>query len=77
MSSDILDKMVIPLRPEDVEKIMRPVNGEGGLQSLFRQLKKHIKQNNNIDISFDDAEKITRYTTQYGPGGFQARFPGV
>ncbi|MHB1461707.1 MAG: DUF3644 domain-containing protein [Armatimonadota bacterium] len=74
MSSEILDKMTIELLPTDVERMMRQVNGQGGLQSLFRRLKTCIKQN-NVEISFNDAEKISRYASEYGPGGYQGRFP--
>ncbi len=74
MSSEILDKMVVRLKPEDTVKMKRPVNGQGGHQTLFRRLKKGIRQN-DIVITYDDAVTILKYAFQYGQGGFQSRFP--
>lgn len=63
----------IKLTSEEVERLRRPVEGRGGLQSLLRRLGKSILQDGTLVVSDEDVEKIRRYTGRYGQGGFQDR----
>ena len=66
--------MKIQLSKEDCERLLRPVIGSGGFQSLLRRLQNGLdKKSGVLDISESDMEKCVRYTANYGPGGFQER----
>ncbi len=64
--------IVIDLPPDELEYLRRPVAGQGGFQSLLRRLQNQIAVNQLV-LSHSDAERLLRYATQYGPGGFQDR----
>ena len=66
--------MKIQLTKEDMEQFRRPINGNGGFQTLLRRLRAQINpQTNELDLRESDMEKIERYSSQYGLGGFQDR----
>ncbi|MHB8560815.1 MAG: hypothetical protein ACYDAP_06585 [Thermoplasmataceae archaeon] len=65
--------LIIKLTPEDKEKLMRPVTGEGGWQSLARQLKRQIRDDDSLIIDQRQLERIIRYSQSYGEGGWQER----
>jgi hypothetical protein len=58
--------------------LMRKVSGQGGFQSLLRTLQKGYDRNTRIvTLSGEQVEKINRYTSQYGTGGFEDRLDGI
>lgn len=66
------------LQPAEAEALMRNVAGIGGFQSLLRSLQKSFdKQTSVVSLTGDHIEKINRYTTQYGAGGFEDRLDGI
>jgi hypothetical protein len=68
----------VQLTPEEVQILRRPVNGEGGFQSLLRGLQKNLdRKTNQLTVTAGQFEKIIRYTSQYGSGGFEDRLAPV
>jgi hypothetical protein len=65
------------LNTVEVEQIMKPVRGEGGMQSVLRRLQAQLRENPNGVVAFDigagDFERIFACVIGYGSGGFQAR----
>ena len=66
------------LKPAEASALMRPVNGQGGFQSLLRALQKQFdRASSTVTITDDQVEKINRYSKDYGAGGFEDRLDGV
>ncbi len=66
--------MKIQLSKETSQKLLRPVKGSGGFQSLLRRLQESLdKETDVLNICESDMEKYFRYTSDYGQGGFQDR----
>lgn len=62
----------IPLSARAIAALSKPVNGQGGHQTLLRRLQKQI-DDGVLSVSPADAEKMLRYLLSYGTGGFQQR----
>jgi hypothetical protein len=54
------------------EYLSRPINGEGGFQSLLRKMQRQLASG-WIELSDADVERWVRYSTEYGSGGFEDR----
>lgn len=66
------------LTPDEAARLMRPVVGTGGFQSLLRGLQKcYDKKTHVVTLTGDQIEKINRYSQNYGAGGFEDRLDGV
>lgn len=66
------------LTDQEAEALMRPVNGQGGFQSLLRSLQKQFDQESGVvTLNADQIEKINRYAQEYGAGGFEDRLDGI
>lgn len=66
------------LNADEAGALMRPVNGQGGFQSLLRALQKSFdRKTKTVTLTGDQIEKINRYTTDYGAGGFEDRLDGI
>ncbi|MFQ6060546.1 MAG: hypothetical protein ACE5KV_04495 [Thermoplasmata archaeon] len=68
------------LTEEEYEIIVRPVEGQGGFQSLLRTIQSRLSQptlegleERAFYLSYDEMERLQRYSEQYGEGGFQQR----
>ena len=59
-----------------LEFIKRPIRGEGGHQSLLRKLQSNL-DGRILRLNQDDCERLHRYATQYGQGGFQGRLRSI
>lgn len=70
-------ELVIKLTADDKDQLMKPVVGEGGWQSLIRQLKEQISSDNTLSINQRQLERIIRYSQLYGEGGWQERLEVV
>ena len=68
--------IVVELTPSQVEYLNRPVRGQGGYQSFLKRLQRNMN-GNLLRLSRKDCEKIVRYATRYGQGGFQARLRSI
>lgn len=66
--------VISTLRPEELEVIRRPVEGQGGMQSFLRALLPRIKSDGSLSLSIQEAERVRKYAEDYGEGGFQERF---
>lgn len=51
---------------------MRPVQGQGGFQQLLRKLQSQLV-GCVLTLDASDAERLERYSSAYGLGGFQDR----
>ncbi len=68
----------IKLDSNAIEQLLKPVNGDGGYQSLMRKLQAQYNHNNGIlEYDGDDLEKLKRYANEYESGGFQGRFKAI
>ena len=62
----------------EAEALMRKVNGQGGFQTLLRELQRSFdRRTRTVRLSGDQIEKINRYSQQYGAGGFEDRLDGI
>lgn len=68
--------MDVSLSSTSVMRLMRPVNGRGGFQQLLRKLQLRL-QGSVLTVDPDDCERLARYSSSYGTGGFQARTTGA
>lgn len=66
-------KFTVQLTTEEAELLRRPIEGEGGFQSLLRDLQANLKPDNTMTIPAYRIEPINRYAHEYGGGGFQQR----
>jgi hypothetical protein len=71
-------KRTITLSPDQERAFTRPVVGSGGFQSLLRDLHKgYDPRTRQLTLSGEQIERIVRYTTEYGWGGFEDRLAGL
>lgn len=66
----------IKLTAEDLQLLHREVVGEGGFQSLLRQLKRALK-GDVLNVDSDTFERMERYSQRYGDGGWERRLGGL
>jgi hypothetical protein len=67
----------IELSPDAHERLMRPIAGQGGFQSLLRSLQGATSTGGVLILTPDDVQRIARYVHSYGGGGFQGRLDAV
>lgn len=66
------------LEMDEASAFLKPVNGTGGFQSLLRALQKsYDRRTRTVTLTGDQIEKINRYTSEYGEGGFEDRLKGI
>jgi hypothetical protein len=70
-------RLMVKLGPDEAERLRLPARGEGGMQSLQRQLQAQLTADGTLTITPVQVEKIVRYAQSYGEGGFQGRFQGI
>lgn len=76
MAKDVDRK--IQLTPEEIEILRRPVNGEGGFQGLLRGLQGNLDRRTGVlTVTQEQFDRIIRYTSKYGWGGFEGRLEVV
>ena len=68
--------MRLHLTEEQVEFLERPVRGQGGYQSLLTRLQSQLR-GNCLTLTLTDCEKVVRYSSNYGQGGFQSRLQPI
>ncbi|OFW05442.1 MAG: hypothetical protein A3I61_14605 [Acidobacteria bacterium RIFCSPLOWO2_02_FULL_68_18] len=66
----------ITLGPKALEVLGRPVVGQGGFQTLLRQMQAAV-QGRDLSLTPDQVAKVVRYVEKYGQGGFQGRLDTV
>ncbi len=72
-----ISKLTIKLTDEEAELIKKEARGEGGMQSLLREVQHGIKSDNTVTLTPVQISRIIRYTSNYGGGGFQGRLRGL
>jgi hypothetical protein len=65
-------RIAVELTEGELEILNRPVRGSGGFQGLLRRLQRNVVERTLI-LEVQDIERILRYATDYGEGGFQSR----
>lgn len=59
------------IEAEEVEPLLRPVNGLEGFQSLLKRLKRaYSPEKGELSLYAEDVQAIVGYSTKYGQGGF-------
>jgi hypothetical protein len=69
--------ITIQLTPKEADPLRKEVKGDGGMEDLLRRLQKKLKDDNTISLSSDDIEKVLRYSSAYGQGGFENKLIGL
>lgn len=49
------------------------INGNGGFQRLVRMLAERLETSAVLNLSPEEFQRIVRYATEYGDGGYQLR----
>jgi hypothetical protein len=62
----------LDLTTADATTLMKPIRGRGGFQNLLRKLQQQLGDP-QLEVSPTDRERLSRYATAYGGGGFQQR----
>lgn len=60
------------LSSDEIGRLLKPVRGQGGWQSLLRKLQSQI-EGNVLVLTQEDVARILRYREKYGSGGWQGR----
>lgn len=69
-------RLTFTLSPDAVEALGRPVVGQGGFQSLLRQIQA-LLVSNELTLTPELISRIVRYVQDYGGGGFQNRLDTI
>ena len=64
------------LPADAADALARPIVGQGGFQSLLRQLQGLLKDG-ELTLTPELIAKMVRYVQDYGQGGFQGRLDTV
>ena len=63
------------LNQDEMTELDVPAEGTGGFQALMHRLQADLnRETGEICVSDEDVDRLRRYCTDYGPGGFQGRF---
>ncbi|MBI5248802.1 MAG: hypothetical protein HY912_04850 [Desulfomonile tiedjei] len=67
----------VNVTPEAAAKIRKPVEGNGGFQTLFRKLQGQLGSRGSVlTLTDQDLERIERYKS-YEPGGYEDRLEAL
>ena len=69
-------RLTFTLPPEAIEALGRPVVGQGGFQSLLRQIQA-LLVGNELTLTPELIGRIVRYVQDYGGGGVQGRLDTI
>ena len=69
--------IIVTLTTKEATRLLRPVTGQGGWQTLTRKLQNRLTKDNKLMIYEGEIETIRRYTEDYGVGGWESRLGGV
>ncbi len=68
----------IDLTAEGLKRLVRPVSGSGGFQSLIRSIQASVDRGRQcVELRNRQVERIEAYVTKYGRGGFQGQLDEV
>ena len=69
-------RLAFTLSPDAVGALSRPVVGQGGFQSLLRQIQA-LLVGNELTLTPELIDKLVRYVQDYGGGAFQGRLDTI
>jgi len=69
--------VTITLTNDEAELVRKEAVGKGGHQSLLRRLQKKLTDDNTLELTPTEIERILRYGLNYGQGGFQGRLAAI
>jgi hypothetical protein len=72
-----ITRVTMQLTPEEAAPIRKEAAGIGGMQSLLRELQVSLQPDNSITLTPYQVQRILKYTSSYGQGGFQGRLRGL
>ena len=70
------DELIVKLEPDQIEFLQRPLRGQGGYQTLLARLQANM-DGDRLRLTRTDCERVVRYGTRYGQGGFQTRLQSI
>jgi|GEM_PF-97703 death-on-curing protein len=73
----IPEPLTITLDAKERSLLMRSVRGEGGWNSLLRNLQSKLDRGGRIDLTPTEIQRIRNYSEHHGVGGFQSRLAPV
>lgn len=66
------------LSPEEMEPLFKELKNAGGFQSLIKKLQsQYSDKDKRIILENEDIERIARYSSKYGGGGWQERLSAL
>lgn len=68
--------MTLRLTQQEIAILRRPVNGQGGFQTLFRTLQARLQPSGDIELTDAQLGRILRHIS-YRPGGFETRLDDI
>lgn len=68
--------MTLRLTQQEIAILRRPVNGQGGFQTLFRALQARLQPSGDIELTDAQLGRILRHIS-YRPGGFETRLDDI
>ncbi len=71
------ERVVIKIDPECVALLAKPAEGPGGFQGLVRRLQRARVGKDWLALDAKTVERLQRYASKYGDGGFERRFRSV
>lgn len=70
--------MEVTLTQTEMEFLLREVKGEGGFQGLLQQLRNKLDiSTGSIALFPKECERVSRYATKYGVGGWEDMLRGA
>jgi len=71
-------RVEVRLTAEELAIVCRPINGEGGWQTLLRRLLARLNSlTGDMSVRTQELDDIERYAYAYGEGGYQERFRAI
>lgn len=67
-----MGNITLKLNPAEVGELQKSVSGQGGYQTLLRELQPKISANGSLTVDDELLGRIIR-SCKYGSGGFQGR----
>ena len=68
--------VLFSLTSSEVAELQRPINGQGGFQTLFRALQARLQANGDIVLTDAQLGAIVRHIG-FRPGGFETRIDTI
>ena len=77
MNRESPEPLTVFLHDRERALLMRPVRGEGGWNSLLRELQGKLGRRGRMNLDSREIQRIRNYAEHHGVGGFQSRLAPV